>query len=194
MPRTRSSIATVAFLGLFGFGVIAGCAAPSTAGEPAAAAAAPTATTAPAASPSATSFPATAATPTASTASQAATAAKINLNTATDSQFLAIPNVGNNMLREFREYRPYTSIEQFRREIGKYVSAEQVAAYEKYVYVPVDPNAATAATFQQLPGVDATIAQQLIAARSYASTDAFLAKLGEYVSADQVAAARTYLT
>jgi len=37
------------------------------------------------------------------------------------------------MLREFKEYRPYTSIEQFRREIGKYVNAKEVARLERYV-------------------------------------------------------------
>ena len=47
------------------------------------------------------------------------------------------------------EYRPYVSIRHFRREIGKYVSDEQVAAYEQYVYVPVDPNSADAETLMQ---------------------------------------------
>lgn len=119
---------------------------------------------------------------------------KLNLNTATREQFLAVPNVGDRMVREFLEYRPYTSIQQFRREIGKYVSQEQVAAYEQYVFVPVDPTSADAETLRQLPGVDADIASQLVSGRPYASTDAFLTKLGQYVSADQVAAARAYLT
>ena len=29
--------------------------------------------------------------------------------------------MGQRMLHEFKEYRPYKSMEQFRREIGKYV-------------------------------------------------------------------------
>ena len=37
------------------------------------------------------------------------------------------------MLREFKEYRPYKQIEQFRREIGKYVNKEEVARFERYV-------------------------------------------------------------
>lgn len=127
-------------------------------------------------------------------ASAAATApAKLNLNTATREQLLTVPNAGERMVREFLEYRPYTTIGQFRREIGKYVSQDQVAAYERYLFVPVDPNRADADTLQQLPGVDATIAAQLIAARPYASADAFLAKLSEYVGPAQAAAARSYL-
>ncbi len=119
---------------------------------------------------------------------------RLNLNTATADDLLsAIPGLGDRMVREFFEYRPYVSIEQFRREIGKYVSAEQVAAYEQYVYVPIDVNQADAATLQQLPGVDATIAAALIAARPYDSNAAFLAKLGEYVSSADLAVAAPYL-
>ena len=59
----------------------------------------------------------------------------INLNTATDEEILLIPGVGNRMLREFKEYRPYTSIEQFRREIGKYVDKAEVARLEQYIVI-----------------------------------------------------------
>jgi DNA uptake protein ComE-like DNA-binding protein len=57
----------------------------------------------------------------------------IDLNTATDAEILTIPGVGQRMLREFKEYRPYTSMAQFRREIGKYVSRQEVARLEQYV-------------------------------------------------------------
>jgi DNA uptake protein ComE-like DNA-binding protein len=119
---------------------------------------------------------------------------KLNLNTATDADFLgAIPNLGDRMVDEFVEYRPYVSITQFREEIGEYVSADQVAMYEQYVYVPIDVDQADAETLQQLPGVDATIADALIAGRPYGSNDAFLAKLAENVSDADLALARVYL-
>ena len=57
----------------------------------------------------------------------------ISLNTATDAEILTIPGLGQRMLREFKEYRPYTSMDQFRREIGKYVSRQEVARLERYV-------------------------------------------------------------
>jgi DNA uptake protein ComE-like DNA-binding protein len=60
----------------------------------------------------------------------------ININTATDAEILLIPGVGNRMLREFKEYRPWTSIEQFRREIGKYVDKAELARLEKYIAIP----------------------------------------------------------
>lgn len=124
----------------------------------------------------------------------AAVFTKLNLNTATPQEILTVPNTGNRMVREFQEYRPYTSIQQFRREIGKYVDAATIAEYEKYVYVPVDVNQADAETLQQIPGVTADIAGQLIAGRPYGTNQNFLAKLVSLVSAEQAAAAQNYLS
>jgi DNA uptake protein ComE-like DNA-binding protein len=59
----------------------------------------------------------------------------IDLNTATDEQILLIPGIGERMLHEFKEYRPYTNIEQFRREMGKYVDETEVARMERYVTI-----------------------------------------------------------
>ena len=100
-----------------------------------------------------------------------------------------MPNAGNRMVREFQEYRPYSSITEFRKQIGKYVDAAQVSDYEKYVYVPVSPNNADAATLQQLPGVDQAKADQLIAARPFADKAVFIKKLTELTSAEQTNAA-----
>ena len=57
----------------------------------------------------------------------------INLNDAKRSDILLIPGVGSRMAHEFEEYRPYSNIEQFRREIGKYVDNAEVARLEQYV-------------------------------------------------------------
>ena len=79
----------------------------------------------------------TASTTTSTTATDTSTAAivRININTATDAEILKIPGVGPRMLHEFKEYRPWTSIAQFRREIGKYVDKAEVARLEKYIVI-----------------------------------------------------------
>ena len=59
----------------------------------------------------------------------------IDLNSASDADILTIPGLGNRMLHEFKEYRPYKAIEQFRREIGKYVDKKEVARLERYVTI-----------------------------------------------------------
>lgn len=59
----------------------------------------------------------------------------IDLNTASKEEILLIPGVGPRMQHEFEEYRPYRSMEKFRREIGKYVNAQEVARLEKYVTI-----------------------------------------------------------
>ena len=57
----------------------------------------------------------------------------INLNTASRENILLIPGVGRRMAHEFEEYRPYSSMEQFRREMAKYVDDDEVARLEMYV-------------------------------------------------------------
>ena len=59
----------------------------------------------------------------------------MDLNTASDEAILSIPGVGQRMLREFKEYRPYTNMAQFRREIGKYVNEKELARLERYVEI-----------------------------------------------------------
>jgi DNA uptake protein ComE-like DNA-binding protein len=57
----------------------------------------------------------------------------INLNTAAREDIMLIPGMTARMAHEFEEYRPYTSLEQFNREIGKYVDAAEVARLRSYV-------------------------------------------------------------
>lgn len=57
----------------------------------------------------------------------------IDLNKATSEEISIIPGMSRRMIHEFEEYRPYTSIDQFNREIGKYVSTEEVARLRSYV-------------------------------------------------------------
>jgi DNA uptake protein ComE-like DNA-binding protein len=59
----------------------------------------------------------------------------VRLNTATDEDILSIPNAGPRMVREFKEYRPWKTKEQFDREIGKYVGAKETARLWRYVVI-----------------------------------------------------------
>ena len=59
----------------------------------------------------------------------------VKLNTATDADILSIPGAGNRMVREFKEYRPWKTREQFMKEIGKYVGAKETERLWRFVAI-----------------------------------------------------------
>jgi len=59
----------------------------------------------------------------------------VRLNTASDADILSIPNAGARMVREFKEYRPWKTREQFMKEIGKYVGAKDAERLWRYVVI-----------------------------------------------------------
>ena len=59
----------------------------------------------------------------------------VRLNAATDAEILSIPGAGPRMVREFKEYRPWKTREQFMREIGKYVGEKETERLWRYVVI-----------------------------------------------------------
>jgi DNA uptake protein ComE-like DNA-binding protein len=59
----------------------------------------------------------------------------LNLNTATEADFMTIPGAGKRMAHEFQEYRPWKSQAQFEKEIGKYVDAKEVKRFWRYMVI-----------------------------------------------------------
>jgi DNA uptake protein ComE-like DNA-binding protein len=59
----------------------------------------------------------------------------VKLNTGTDEDINSIPGAGSRMVREFKEYRPWKTKEQFEKEIGKYVNKQEVARLWRYVVI-----------------------------------------------------------
>jgi len=57
----------------------------------------------------------------------------VNLNTATREDIQRIPGMTDRMVGEFLEYRPYENMDEFNREIGKYVDEDEVARFRNYV-------------------------------------------------------------
>lgn len=57
----------------------------------------------------------------------------INPSTASKEDILSIPGVGERMLHEFEEYRPYQNLAHFRREIGKYVDDKELDRLVRYI-------------------------------------------------------------
>ena len=105
----------------------------------------------------------------------------LNLNTANESDFHMIPGVGKKMAHEFVEYRPYSSIEEFKREIGKYVDDSEVFRYLNYVFVPVELNTTKESDIKILPGVGKKMAHEFIEYRPYKNITQFRREIGKYV-------------
>lgn len=59
----------------------------------------------------------------------------LNLNTATEADFMTIPGAGKRMAHEFEEYRPWKAQAQFEKEIGKYVDAKEVKRFWRYMVI-----------------------------------------------------------
>jgi DNA uptake protein ComE-like DNA-binding protein len=59
----------------------------------------------------------------------------LNLNTATEADFMTIPGAGKRMAHEFEEYHPWKTQAQFEKEIGKYVDAKEVRRFWRYVVI-----------------------------------------------------------
>ena len=118
----------------------------------------------------------------------------INLNTATREAILSIPSVGDRIAREFEEYRPYRAIAQFRRELGKYVSDAEVARMEQYVFVPLNLNTATPEDLLTIPGVGNRLVREFLEYRPYISMQQFRREIGKYVSDEEVARLKRYVT
>ena len=117
----------------------------------------------------------------------------INLNTASREEILLVPGVGKRMAHEFEEYRPYTAIAQWRREMGKYVDDTEVARMEQYVFVPIDLNTATREEILAIPGVGRRMAREFQEYRPYSSIEQFRREIGKYVDDGEVARLERYV-
>ncbi len=117
----------------------------------------------------------------------------INLNTASREEIMRIPGMSGKMAHEFEEYRPYRSLEQFRREIGKYVDKDEVARLEQFVFVPLDLNSASSEDLGTIPGISAKMVHEFEEYRPYQSMEQFRREIGKYVSDDEVARLERYV-
>ena len=119
---------------------------------------------------------------------------QINLNTANEEEIMLIPGMGKRMLREFQEYRPYKTIAQFRKEIGKYVDQKEVARLEQYVFVPISLNTASDEDILTIPGMGKRMLREFKEYRPYKNIEQFRKEIGKYVDKKEVARLERYVT
>jgi DNA uptake protein ComE-like DNA-binding protein len=118
----------------------------------------------------------------------------INLNTTQREEIMLIPGMGNRMVREFLEYRPYTAITQFRKEIGKYVDDKEVTRLEQYVFVPINVNSASDETLLTIPGLTPQLLRAFKDHRPYKTLQEFRTEISKNVNAKEVGRLERYIT
>jgi predicted DNA-binding helix-hairpin-helix protein len=105
-----------------------------------------------------------------------------------------IPNMGNRMMHEFEEYRPYRAMSQFRREIAKYVDEKELARLEQFVFVPINLNTASDDDIMTIPGLGRRMLREFKEYRPYTSIEQFRREIGKYVDVKEVARLESYVT
>ncbi|MEM1152192.1 MAG: hypothetical protein AAGI03_16885 [Pseudomonadota bacterium] len=118
----------------------------------------------------------------------------LNLNTASRAVIMRVAGMSRKMAHEFEEYRPYTSIEQFRREMGKYVDDAEVARLEQYVFVPMNLNESSDDHFKTIPGMSRKMVHEFEEYQPYADMGEFRREIGKYVDEAEVARLERYVT
>jgi DNA uptake protein ComE-like DNA-binding protein len=111
----------------------------------------------------------------------------INLNTGTAAEILLIPRVARRMTHEFEEYRPWVSMAQFDKEIGKYVDAAEVNRLKQYVFIPLDLNTATDEQFRTIPNLPGNMLREFKEYRPWKTKAQFDKEIGKYVGEKETA-------
>jgi DNA uptake protein ComE-like DNA-binding protein len=109
----------------------------------------------------------------------------LNLNTATGPEILLVPRISKRMTREFEEYRPWVSMAQFDKEIGKYVGAEETNRLKQYVFIPLDLNTATDDQFKTIPNLPGNMLKEFKEYRPWKTKAQFDKEIGKYVGAKE---------
>lgn len=117
----------------------------------------------------------------------------LNLNSASDEEILMIPGIGNRMLHEFKEYRPYKALAVFKREMGKYVKPDEVDRMTGYVFVPMDLNTASDEDLLTIPGLGNRMLHEFKEYRPYKAIEQFRREIGKYVKPPEVARLERYI-
>jgi DNA uptake protein ComE-like DNA-binding protein len=110
----------------------------------------------------------------------------INLNTATAEEIMLVPGAGKRMVREFAEYRPWKVWAQFDKEIGKYVSKEEVARLAQYCFIPLNLNTATDEEILSIPGAGKRMVREFKEYRPWKTMEQFYKEIGKYVDDKEV--------
>jgi DNA uptake protein ComE-like DNA-binding protein len=111
----------------------------------------------------------------------------LNLNTATGPEILLVPRIAKQMTREFEEYRPWKTFEQFDREISKYVGAPETARLKQYVFIPMNLNTGTDEQYKTIPNLPGNMLREFKEYRPWKTKEQFDREISKYVGPKETA-------
>jgi len=118
----------------------------------------------------------------------------LNLNTCTPEEILLIPRA-RRMRIEFPEYRPWKTMAQFDKEIGKYVAQTpgELDRLKSYVFIPMSANSGSDADLTTIPMLTPAILKAIKDGRPWSSADQLEAAIAKVTNAKDAARIRRYL-
>ena len=118
----------------------------------------------------------------------------INLNSAPEDEILLIPGMSKRMAHEFEEYRPYRSLEQFRRENRQVRGRRRGRPSGTVRLRAAGPELGQRADFERIPGVGRRMVHEFLEYRPYRNMEQFRREIGKYVDDAEVARLERYMT
>lgn len=113
----------------------------------------------------------------------------LNLNACTTEEILLVPRIANRMRIEFPEYRPWKTVAQFDKEIGKYLTANpgELDRLKMYVFIPVNLNTASDDEILSIPGAGQRMVREFKEYRPWKTKEQFEKEIGKYVGPKETA-------
>ncbi len=105
----------------------------------------------------------------------------LNLNTTTAPEILLVPRIAKQMTREFEEYRPWRTFEQFDREISKYVGVPETNRLKQYVFIPMNLNTGTDEQYKTIPNLPGNMLREFKEYRPWKTKEQFDREISKYV-------------
>lgn len=117
----------------------------------------------------------------------------LNLNTTTNEEILLVPKIARRMTIEFAEYRPWKTVDQFDRQIGKYVGQAETDRLKQYVFIPLKLNTATDEQFLTIPNMAQRMLIEFKEYRPWKTKEQFEREISKYVGPKETARLWRYM-
>jgi hypothetical protein len=116
-----------------------------------------------------------------------------NLNVQVPAEIAVIPFAWRNMAHEFDEYKPFSGLAHWYREMDKYLDEPRLGTLQQYVFVPINANTGKDEDIMTIPGLQQPALDAIKRGRPWADQARFLAAAGPTLGAREAQRIARYL-